>query len=67
MTSILGISRSPLRGSLEMTFIHEEPFPCLSLRGARQGDVAISTQEWRRLLRLARNDIKGPHSVSEME
>jgi len=31
---IIGISRLPLRGSLEMTFGGEEPFPSLSFRGA---------------------------------
>ena len=51
-----------------MTLSSAEPFLSLSLRGARQGDVAISAQERRRLLRFARNDIKeradtrgGPH------
>jgi hypothetical protein len=56
---IIGISRSPLRGSFEMTFFGEESSPFLSLRGARQGDVAISAQERRKLLRSARNDIGG--------
>jgi len=56
-SNIPGISRSPLHGSLEMTLWSSEPFPYLSLRGAHQGDVAISTQERRRLLRFARNDI----------
>ncbi len=57
-SNIIGISRSVFHSSLEMTYLDVEPFLCLSLRGARQGDVAISAQEWRRLLRLARNDIK---------
>ena len=34
----------------------------MSLRGARQGDVAISLTERRRLLRFARNDIEGQTS-----
>ena len=42
-----------------MTFISAEPFLSLSLRGARQGVVAISTPEMRRLLRFARDDISG--------
>jgi hypothetical protein len=32
LRTIIGISRSPLRGSLEMTGIIAEPFPRLSLR-----------------------------------
>ena len=39
------ISRSPFYGSVEMTFSGPNPFPHLSLRGARQGDVAISAQD----------------------
>ena len=42
---ILGVSRSPLSGLLEMSFNPGEPFTHLSLRGARQGDVAISAQD----------------------
>ncbi len=44
----------------KMTFISAELFPSLSLRGARKGDVAISQQHRRRLLRhfVPRNDIK---------
>jgi hypothetical protein len=53
LRTILGISRSQLRGSLEMTGIIAEPFP----RCEEQSDVAISAQERRRLLRIARNDI----------
>ncbi len=41
-----------------MTMSSAEPFLHMSLREARQGDVAISALEWRRLLRFARNDVK---------
>ena len=43
----------------------DEVFPCLSLRGARKGDVAISAGERARLLRFARNDIKRRFSSEE--
>ena len=52
-SKIIGISRFARND-----IIGNDP-SSLSLRGARQGDVAISTQESRRLLRSARNDIKG--------
>ena len=45
MNFIIRISRSALRGSYEMIFSGPNPFPHLSLRGARQGDVAISAQD----------------------
>ncbi len=37
------LPREISHGSLEMTNIIAEPFPPLSSRGARQGDVAISS------------------------
>ena len=37
----------------------------LSLQEARQGDAAIARQEWRRLLRFARNDIYGWTSLHQ--
>ena len=46
----------PLRGSLEMTMCSAEPFLHMSLREARQGDVAISAQEWRSLLHFVQHD-----------
>ena len=52
----------------------EEPLPSLSLRGARQGDVAMtswkrraagcSAEETRRLLRFARNDISWREEIA---
>ena len=53
----MGIACLPLHGLLEMT-TGDDLLLCLSLRGARKGDVAISAAERTRLLRFARNDIK---------
>ncbi|MFV9674359.1 MAG: hypothetical protein ACNYZI_03140, partial [Anaerolineales bacterium] len=60
----MGIACLPLHGLLEMT-TGGEAFYVVSLRGARKGDVAISAAERTRLLRFARNDIKGRISSQE--